>query len=55
MVSKIRLERRLQTHPYNITKHFIEKTFTSRIRHGKSNQEKAFIIGELNWKEERKL
>lgn len=38
-------ERRLGTHPYNMTKHFVGKTFVYRVRHGMGMQGEAPIIG----------
>lgn len=38
-------ERKLPTHPYNITKHFVGKTFIYRVRHGMGTQGEAPIIG----------
>jgi hypothetical protein len=38
-------ERKLSTHPYNMTKHFVGKTFVYRVRHGQGAQGEAPIIG----------
>ena len=38
-------EGRLPTHPYNMTKHFVGKTFIYRVRHGMENQGEAPILG----------
>lgn len=40
-----RWERRLPTHPYNMTKHFKGKTFVYRVKHGMGEQGSAPIIG----------
>jgi len=40
-----RWERKLPTHPYNMTKHFVGKTFIYRVRHGMGAQGEAPIIG----------
>ena len=37
-------ERRLPTHPYNMTKHFAGNTFVYRVRHGMGMQGEAPII-----------
>ena len=37
--------KKLPTHPYNITKHFVGKTFVYRVRHGIGSQGEAPIIG----------
>ncbi len=38
-------ERKLSTHPYNMTKHFVGKTFIYRVRHGMGGQGESPIIG----------
>ena len=38
-------ERKLPTHSYNMTKHFVGKTFVYRVRHGMGAQGEAPIIG----------
>ena len=38
-------ERKLGIHPYNMTKHFVGKTFVCRVRHGMGNQGEAPILG----------
>ena len=38
-------ERKLPTHPYNMTKHFVGKTFVYRVRHGIGAQGEAPVIG----------
>jgi len=38
-------DRKLPTHPYNMTKHFVGKTFVYRVRHGMGAQGEAPIIG----------
>lgn len=40
-----RWERKLPTHPYNMTKHFVGKNYIFRIRHGIGMQGEAPIIG----------
>jgi hypothetical protein len=40
-----RWKRKLRTHPYNMTKHFVGKTFVYRVRHGMGAQGEAPIIG----------
>lgn len=36
---------RLGTRPYNMTKHFVGKTFVYRVRHGQGMQGEAPILG----------
>ncbi len=38
-------EKRLATPPYNMTKHFVGKTFVYRVRHGMGGQGEAPILG----------
>ena len=38
-------EGKLPTHPYNMTKHFVGKTFVYKVRHGMERQGEAPIIG----------
>ncbi|MEX0920047.1 MAG: hypothetical protein WDZ69_00510 [Candidatus Pacearchaeota archaeon] len=38
-------ERKLPTHPYNMTKHFVGRTFVYRVRHGMGAQGEAPILG----------
>ena len=35
----------LRTHPYNMTKHFVGKTFVYRVRHGMGRQGEAPVLG----------
>lgn len=37
-------KRKLSTHPYNMTKHFVGKSFIYRVRHGIGSQGQAPII-----------
>lgn len=38
-------KRKLETHPYNKTKHFFGKNYTYKVRHGKGAQGEAPILG----------
>jgi len=40
-----RWESRLNTHPYNMNKHFVGKEYIYRIKHGMGEQGEAPIIG----------
>lgn len=46
-----RWERRLPTHPYDMTKHFVGENHIYRVKHGSRLQGEAQIIGW--WKKKR--
>lgn len=50
-----RWERRLPTRPYNMTKHFVGKTFIYRVRHGMGPQGYAPVIGWYKQKKRNKI